>query len=153
MRPACTTQWYLCHVVVSRLTRLILHCPGVVLAHFSLGSCCPVPILFGRAKNLPVFFPTHYSFRGKFEKRYFNSSQVSSHLDEGLLLCLSPGFIRSSFRSSKNEYHPRRGYRTCAAPAGLHSTNRLHSQFERVRPCSLFTIPHLQKTAQNIKFS
>ena len=91
------TQWYVCHKVVRHLTRLILHRPGVVLEHFSLGSGCAVPVVQGRAKEPPVFFPTHYSFRGKCAKRYFNSKRVLLQLDEGNSLCLSPGFIRSLF--------------------------------------------------------
>ena len=89
---------YLCHAMAYPLTRHILHRPGVALEHFWLGSCCPVPIAQGRSKKPPVFYSTHYSFRGKCAKRYFNSKRVLLQLlDEGNSLCLSPGFIRSLF--------------------------------------------------------
>ena len=100
------TKWYLCHKVVRHLTRLILHRPGVVLEHFSLGSGCAVPVVQGRAKEPPVFIPTHYSFRGKCAKRYLNSNRVSLQLDEGSFLYLLPNSFVPPFVPKKRIFSP-----------------------------------------------
>jgi hypothetical protein len=126
------------------------HRPGVVLEHFSVSSGCPVPVVFGRAKNLSVFFPTHYSFREKFAKRYFNSIWVSSYINEGPLLYLSLYSFVSPFVPQKRNLSPQ----GTAYPRSTRRVKRLtciSSQFERIHLGALFTIPQFQKAAPKYK--
>jgi hypothetical protein len=58
--------------------------------------CC-FPGCTNMEKELSMLFTVPHSFRGKFKKSDFNSSQVSSFLREGFISCLLPSPIRFFF--------------------------------------------------------